>query len=234
MQMVQDALQTAEGMGGPDGAEYIGLMDDVIAEATQRRTTAAGFTFKERIATAFASRLKDHLTQYQMAELRRLNLGEKDPGVCHSHDFCDANMVMLEAYAEVMHEGNVDAVSTSDDATQQMWNAAWDTAKSKAFYPDLTPVAAGTFAGYVVTGTGGGCQALHADLPDKGYVWLTAHADPALPDDGEAVTLGVYGPEGHAAEEGEWKSLPFQDAIKLAALMRVAPSTDAALELVRA
>lgn len=37
---VLDAMQSAEEMGGPEGLEYIALMDAIIAQATERKRIA--------------------------------------------------------------------------------------------------------------------------------------------------------------------------------------------------
>lgn len=53
-------------------------------------------------------------------------------GVCHSHDFCDANMAMLEAWTTIAGtEPDLD-----DDQQTATWNAAWDEAMRAGFYVD--------------------------------------------------------------------------------------------------
>lgn len=48
----------------------------------------------EALALEFSQGLHSYLTEEQLAEVVRLNLAETSPGICHSHDFCDANMVL--------------------------------------------------------------------------------------------------------------------------------------------
>lgn len=92
-----------------------------------------------QIGERFAEMLADDFTPDQFAEMRRRN-GERgaDDNSCASHDFCDANMTMLEAFEEVMkrapgfldgtdEKGNHSALGESDCA---LWNAAWDYAKA--------------------------------------------------------------------------------------------------------
>lgn len=51
------------------------------------------------LAGAFAALMKRDLTAAEFAEMRQRNTTERyGDGVCASHDFCDANMVMLEAF----------------------------------------------------------------------------------------------------------------------------------------
>jgi hypothetical protein len=51
----------------------------------------------EQLATEFVDELRDQLTPAEFAEVRKRNAAETNPLICHSHDFCDANMVMLDA-----------------------------------------------------------------------------------------------------------------------------------------
>jgi len=54
---------------------------------------------------------------------------DKNDGVCHTNDFCDANMAMDEAWNR-MFQNDID-LSSDDDCT--IWNAAWDLAQFKNF-----------------------------------------------------------------------------------------------------
>jgi hypothetical protein len=61
----------------------------------------------------------DHLEE---AMLR--NRVEPSPLVCHTHDFCDANMVMADAMLEVTGK----EVDVQDDGQRHLWNQAWEYA----------------------------------------------------------------------------------------------------------
>ncbi len=56
--------------------------------------------------------LKTWLSPEEMQEVVCRNEGEHDPTICHSHDFCDANMAMHEVFMshgmDVTDEGGVD------------------------------------------------------------------------------------------------------------------------------
>lgn len=94
--------------------ESEGLEDCVIME--DGRT--------EAIAREFSRVLKVWIGAENMDLLRQANDEEADEGICHSHDFCDANMAMQQAFQNLkLDEDNV-----------AMWNAAWDMAKEKRFY----------------------------------------------------------------------------------------------------
>lgn len=77
----------------------------------------------QKLATEFCRVLRQWLTPDHLAEAVRRNRTRAYEGSCATHDFCDANMVMLEA------AGN-SGVSEEDYET---WNAAWDIAKKSEF-----------------------------------------------------------------------------------------------------
>lgn len=94
-----------------------------------------------QIGDRFAELLRDEIGVIDMARVRRRNAspsyqGEGAP--CASHDFCDANMVMLEAFEKVMdHEprflnGTDEAgdYSPEGQADLDVMNAAWAYAKA--------------------------------------------------------------------------------------------------------
>ena len=51
------------------------------------------------------------------------NRKETEANVCHTHDFCDANMLMEQAFEELFL-----SVDVENEADRQRWNAAWDVA----------------------------------------------------------------------------------------------------------
>lgn len=77
------------------------------------------------LGAAFVWTLKDWLTIPEWDEMARLNKTAAR-GVCHSHDYCDANMAMIEAYADLLGI-QADDVDLSD-STQDLFNAAWSWA----------------------------------------------------------------------------------------------------------
>ena len=54
----------------------------------------------QSIADTFVRLLREELTPAQFVQMQHRNFGEASTSVCHSHDFCDANMVMLAAFEE--------------------------------------------------------------------------------------------------------------------------------------
>lgn len=77
----------------------------------------------EAIGDKFAAVLAEWLSPEHLARVRELNRAEQNPGVCHSHDYCDANMAMLEAFESFGIE-----VDVQDDEQRALWGRAWDHA----------------------------------------------------------------------------------------------------------
>jgi hypothetical protein len=77
------------------------------------------------LGAAFVWTLKDWLTIPEWNDMARLNK-TASPGVCHSHDFCDANMAMIEAYADLLGVP-ADDVDLSEPI-RYLFNDAWSWA----------------------------------------------------------------------------------------------------------
>jgi hypothetical protein len=80
----------------------------------------------QRIADDFDTRLKTALGDVDYAQALQDNATETKDGICHSHDHCDANMVMADAFEHVMKRKPV--VSNQRDA--DLWNVSWDKWKA--------------------------------------------------------------------------------------------------------
>jgi hypothetical protein len=74
------------------------------------------------IAQKFASILRDWLTQEEMTIVVDRNK-RREKGVCHTHDFCDANMAMQEA---------IETTTGKDDSPE--WDTAWNFARENEFW----------------------------------------------------------------------------------------------------
>lgn len=80
------------------------------------------------VALNFADRLLKTMGHENFQEMRKRNL-TANGDVCHSHDFCDANVVMFEAVCETAKYFNRDAdISPTDEGTIMLMNTAWDIA----------------------------------------------------------------------------------------------------------
>lgn len=84
-------------------------------------------TLEERIAQEFINVLRTHVTDAEWSCILAANSAETDPRVCHSHDFCDANMAMAEAFRRC----GLGEVDLQDDNMIALWNKAWDIASEE-------------------------------------------------------------------------------------------------------
>ena len=83
-----------------------------------------------KLAKDFATLLSDELSSESLAKVIALNAAETNAEICHSHDYCDPNQVMLDAMALQ----NVELDTQSEEQRVQM-NLAWDIAKKARFDP---------------------------------------------------------------------------------------------------
>jgi hypothetical protein len=81
------------------------------------------------LAIEFTRGVVEALGPQKLEEARRRNDAETTPGVCHTHDFTDPNMLMGEAFEEVV--GRPDQVDNEDDAA--LWSEAWRIAQGARF-----------------------------------------------------------------------------------------------------
>lgn len=79
------------------------------------------------LAGAFAATLARDLSPVEWRTMRVRNRYLTDD-TCASHDFCDANMNMAEAFADIVGREPLDDDGMSD-ASIELWNAAWGIAK---------------------------------------------------------------------------------------------------------
>jgi hypothetical protein len=88
----------------------------------------------EITARAFSKVLKEWIGAVGMAQTNALNANESDPLVCHSHDFCDANMAMDEALRGLGVDMDWDDEEGMPQWINNLWNAAWSMAVDNDFY----------------------------------------------------------------------------------------------------
>lgn len=81
------------------------------------------------IAARFASVLFDWLTYDEWRDMRARNAAELNSAICHSHDFCDANMAMEEAMRACGINPSPDDADGMPDAIMDLWGESWDIAK---------------------------------------------------------------------------------------------------------
>lgn len=89
----------------------------------------------ERLGRRFVEILRSWLTPGEWSQMQTLNAAEPegDDFCCHSHDFCDANMAMIEAFAKIHDREPFYACDEADEQAVELdltlINAAWSWAK---------------------------------------------------------------------------------------------------------
>lgn len=100
-----------------------------------------------QLSDAFTTVIQEWLSTAELKQMRRRNhVFNMDSGVCASHDYCDANMAMEEAFKRVTGQ-NTAQLSRRDRSKEgcdrtctclsntclHMWTEAWHLSKSKGF-----------------------------------------------------------------------------------------------------
>ncbi len=88
----------------------------------------------EQLAREFSMKLRHYLSEHEMSQVISLNESEEDPTICHSHDFCDANEAMQDAFIKLFGRScnlNPEKIPNQDLV---LWNEAWAMAKENKFY----------------------------------------------------------------------------------------------------
>lgn len=84
----------------------------------------------ETLALEFSQGLHAYLTPEQMRDVVERNRSEPEQGICHSHDFCDANMFLYDVFVKYSMDP---AAEGGVDQWGDLWDQAWNLAKSKEF-----------------------------------------------------------------------------------------------------
>lgn len=115
-----DAVKIAEVLPWPNSGDAIEIRDSaVLLHADPEALRKA-----RKLAKAFEAKLRAGLTDEQYAEMLRRNQTPEYATCCASHDFCDANMVMFDAWVECF--GSEPELESDRDTA--IWNQAWDLA----------------------------------------------------------------------------------------------------------
>lgn len=85
------------------------------------------------VALQFSLRLRQAIGASGVAYVNRMNRVDRDGNVCHSHDKCDANDLMLQAMRDVF--GWTEEFDPGmPDGIHGLWEAAWAAARSRGFF----------------------------------------------------------------------------------------------------
>lgn len=96
---------------------------DPVAEIGKLRSMAADLVpvQAQQVGAAFESLLWERLGEENYREAAERNRRETNPLICHTHDFCDANQVMMDAFEKVL--GREPDIQSPTD--MQVFDAAW-------------------------------------------------------------------------------------------------------------
>lgn len=87
----------------------------------------------ERLAREFARRLRAEIGEAGMAEVVSRNKAERNPAICHTHDFVDSNQTMLDAWEVVAGKGPRIPLRGVE---AEVWGDAWSLAKNNYFWTE--------------------------------------------------------------------------------------------------
>lgn len=76
------------------------------------------------LAEKFTELLRAALSPAEFAEMADANANETGPSICHSHDYCDANQIMLDA---------ITALDIVNNYSHTLWSDAWLHARLELF-----------------------------------------------------------------------------------------------------
>ena len=85
------------------------------------------------LAKEFSVALNALLTPAQMCEVVLRNAQETHPTICHTHDFCDANVVLHEVF---LSHGMDPADEGGMEKWGRLWDESWNLAKANGFQED--------------------------------------------------------------------------------------------------
>ena len=84
------------------------------------------------LAHQFGVALRTFLSKKEIRAVILRNRRQKNANICHSHDFCDTNIVMHDVFMrygmDVTDEGGLDRWG-------RLWDETWNLAKANEFRP---------------------------------------------------------------------------------------------------
>ena len=85
----------------------------------------------ESLAREFSDALKGLLLPEEIREIVERNREETNSRICHTHDFCDANVVLFDVF---MKHGMDIADEGGRDRWGKLWDESWQMAKASDFW----------------------------------------------------------------------------------------------------
>lgn len=92
-----------------------------------------------QLAVNFCMVLEEWLSKKEIAEIVKRNNKDEDKGICHSHDFCDANQAMIDAFEKLFKREPAIYFYESEEEEKQiaedthLMDLAWSLAKKHNF-----------------------------------------------------------------------------------------------------
>lgn len=77
--------------------------------------------FINSLSKVFLYTLKNRISKQDFEAACQRNAVQQQPNICHSHDFCDANMVMAQAF----EAASGIKVDIENDNQRYIWTSAW-------------------------------------------------------------------------------------------------------------
>lgn len=130
-----DAVKSVEGLPGEGGKlerDHVTLGCPLCSSALEFIVPLPSpMQLAERFVTVLKRWAKDRdIARVAWDQMLADNAAETDPNICHSHDWCDANMAMAEAFEDLGAEQQErwgDDWAANEEASA-LWNAAWKAA----------------------------------------------------------------------------------------------------------
>jgi hypothetical protein len=100
-------------------------------------------TQTETLAREFSAVLREYMEPKDFTGLVARQKAWPREDICYSHDYCDANMAMEEAFQRVLGRTAIldeSATLKEREDTTAMWDAAWTLAKRRLFFHKLKPM----------------------------------------------------------------------------------------------
>ena len=91
----------------------------------------------EQLARKFSQLLVESIGLTSVQEANRRNQTDAYKDCCGSHDFCDANMVMLAAFEALGLKDPLARPSVDHEPDFTLWNEAWEIARNNKFYLEV-------------------------------------------------------------------------------------------------
>lgn len=128
------APMNADGTRSTYSEEVVALGDDSRTDDPALDAQTRRFLLVGQLADGFRSVLRAWLTEAQLVEVDARNRAQENENICHTHDFCDSNMAMFDAFTQVVGR---DMVLDSNDPKwsedSALFNDAWSLAKADGF-----------------------------------------------------------------------------------------------------